>query len=213
MMRAMNFELYLLRQKILALIARFSDVALFAGVILIGGIGTHWYMVDAGSVLSVERIGPWVSWGQATRRNSDPYARAHFARLGALPLSSDISRTYVAVKDSGGHKLYSSCDYVIEGQAFKASWWSIAVFDSDGVLIENPAGRYAFTSDTIAIAPDGRFVVSVARDARPGNWLPTSGAGRLSLMLVLQDSGGSIADDALSHGSDRLPSISQVKCR
>ncbi|MBL8564752.1 MAG: DUF1214 domain-containing protein [Hyphomicrobiaceae bacterium] len=209
----MNFELYLLRQRLMAIIARVSDIALFIGIVLIGGIGTHWYMVDAGSVLSVERIGPWVSWGQATRRNSDPYARAHFARLGALPLSSEISRTYVAHTDNSGHTLYSSCDYTIEGQAFRAGWWSISVFDNDGALIENPAGRYSFTRDTMAIAPDGRFVVSVARDARSGNWLPTGGAGRLAVMLVLQDDRSSIADDALTHEGETLPSITQVKCR
>lgn len=209
----MTFELYLLRQRLKAILARISDLALFVGVVLIGGIGTHWYMVDAGSALSVERIGPWVSWGQATRKNSDPYARAHFARLGALPLSSEISRTYVATEDSDGGTLYSSCDYVIEGQSFKAAWWSVTVFDSDGALIENPAGRYAFTRDTTAIAPDGRFVLSVARDARSGNWLPTGGAGRLALMLVLQDDQTSIADDALTQESETLPSISRVKCR
>ncbi|MFN3867629.1 MAG: DUF1214 domain-containing protein [Hyphomicrobiaceae bacterium] len=209
----MNFELYLLRQRIRALVTRASDIALFVGIILIGGIGTHWYMVDAGSALSVERVGPWVSWGQATRRNSDPYARAHFARLGALPLSSDISRTYVAVEDSDGRVLYSSCDYVIEGAAFKARWWSIGVFDKDGALIDNPAGRYAFTSDTIAVSPNDTFVVSVARDARPGNWLPTGGAGRLAVMLILQDTGTSIADDALTEEGETLPSITRVTCR
>lgn len=209
----MNFELYLLRQRLRALVARASDVALFVGVVLIGGIGTHWYMVDAGSALSVERIGPWVSWGQATRRNSDPYARAHFARLGALPLSSEISRTYVAVEDSDGRTLYSSCDYVIEGAAFKAQWWSIGVFDSDGALIDNPAARYAFTRDTIAISPNDTFIISVARDARPGNWLPTGGAGRLAVMLVLQDDAASIANDELTEERESPPSITRVSCR
>jgi hypothetical protein len=210
----MTFQLYRLKQMALALLATLSDWALFIGIILIGGIGTHWYMVEAGSILSIDRIGPWVSWSQATRRNSDPYARAHFARLGALPLSSDISRTYVAQQDSDARSLYSSCDYVIEGHDFKATWWSLTVFDDDGALIANSASRYSFSRDTVAIGPDGRFVVSLARDARPGNWLPTGGAGRLAVMLVLQDAGGSIADDALTVvEGEQLPSIARVKCR
>lgn len=209
----MTFQIYQLKQLALRVLARLSDWALFIGIILIGGIGTHWYMVEAGSILSVDRVGPWVSWNQATKRNSDPYARAHFARLGALPLSSDISRTYVAHEDSNGRRLYSSCDYVIEGQDFKAAWWSIAVFDSDGAVIANPTGRYAFSRDTVAVGPDGRFVVALARDARPGNWLPTGGAGRLAVMLVLQDASGSIADDALTPEVEQLPGISRVTCR
>ena len=209
----MNFQIYQLQQLALRAIAKLSDWALFIGIILIGGIGTHWYMVEAGSILSVDRVGPWVSWNQATRRNSDPYARAHFARLGALPLSADISRTYVAHEDTDGRRLHSSCDYAIEGQDFKAGWWSITVFDHDGAVIANPAGRYSFSRDTIAIGPDGRFVVSLARDARPGNWLPTGGAGRLAVMLVLQDGSGSIAEDAHNNESEQMPGIARVSCR
>ena len=209
----MTFQLYRLKQLALRFVATMSDWALFIGIILIGGIGTHWYMVEAGSVLSIDRVGPWISWNQATRRNSDPYARAHFARLGALPLSADISRTYVAHEDSDGRGLYSSCDYAIEGQDFKSGWWSITVFDDDGAVISNPAGRYSFSRDTIAIAPDGRFTVSLARDARPGNWLPPGGAGGLDVMLVLQDGTGSIADDHLSTETEQIPSITRKSCR
>ena len=130
-----------------------------------------------------------------------------------LPMSSSISRTYVAREDSDGADLYSSCDYTIEGHDFAAPWWSITVFDGDGAVIPNPAGRYAFSRDTVAIEPNGHFVVSLARDARPGNWLPTGGAGRLSIMLVLQDGNISIAENQRRAEDEALPSITKVKCR
>lgn len=209
----MYYQLYKLKQRIRTIFRTVSDWALFTGIVLIGGIGSHWYMVHAGSAFSVTRIGPWESWSHAARYNTDPYTRAHFARLGILPASADISRTYVARQDSTGEPLYSSCDYRIEGHDFAARWWAITVYDGDGALIPNPAGRYAFSRETVAIAPDGRFVISVARDARPGNWLPTGGAGSLAVMLVLQDGNISIAESRAQRDEDALPQITRVKCR
>jgi hypothetical protein len=66
-----------------------------------------------------------------------------------------------------------------------AAWWSLAVYDDRGLLIPNAADRYAFTSDNVAYNPDGTFQVSMGRDARPGNWLPIGGAGRLTLLLEM----------------------------
>lgn len=209
----MYYQLYRLKQRLRTIARAISDWALFIGVVLIGGIGSHWYMVQSGSAFSVTRVGPWESWANAARQNSDPYTRAHFARLGILPMSADISRTYVARHDSDDGELYSSCDYTLEGHDFAVRWWSITVFDGDGALIPNPASRHAFTRDTVAITPDGRFVISLARDARPGNWLPTGGAGRLTIMLVLQDGNVSIAESRRQRDEDALPKITKVKCR
>lgn len=209
----MHFQIYQMKQVLKGAIRVISDWALFIGIVLIGGIGSHWYMVHAGSIFSVDRIGPWESWANAAKRDSDPYTRAHFARLGTLPFSADISRTYVARQDSVGGALYSSCDYAIEGHDFAARWWSITVFDDDGALIPNTAGRHAFSRDTVAIAPDGRFVISLARDARPGNWLPTGGAGRLAIMLVLQNGNVTIAETTRQRDEEQLPEIVRIKCR
>ncbi|HRY07678.1 MAG TPA: DUF1214 domain-containing protein [Hyphomicrobiaceae bacterium] len=209
----MYYQIYKLKQRLRGFLRLMSDWALFIGIVLIGGIGSHWYMVQAGSMFSVSRIGPWESWENAARHNSDPYTRAHFARLGILPLSTDISRTYVARHDDDGDQLYSSCDYAIEGHDFAARWWSITVFDDDGALIPNPAGRYAFSRETVAITPEGGFVISMARDARAGNWIPTGGAGSLSVMLVLQNGNISVAESRRQNDEETLPKIVRVKCR
>ncbi len=85
------------------------------------------------------------------------------------------------------------------------------MFDADGHLIANIAERYAFTSDTIALKPDGSYAAALARDARPGNWLPTGGAGRLALVFTVIDLGVT----AVSHEGDihaRLPVIRRASC-
>jgi len=185
----MSFTLHRARKRLAALVSYTADWALFIGVVLILGLGSSWYMVERGSPLSTVTVGPWVSWVAAGRTDADPYTRAHEARLGILPLSTENSQSFIARLDSEGRTLHSSCDYVIAGLEIPNFWWSLTVFDADGRLIPNVLGRSTFTSDTMAINPDGSYVVTLSRDAHPGNWLPVGGAGRLALAFTALDLG------------------------
>jgi hypothetical protein len=204
--------LHKLQKRLSMLLELLGDWAAFIGVVLILGLGTSWYMIDIGTPLTTLRQGPWVSWTSAGRADADPYTRAHFARLGTLQLSAELNLTYVAFTDSDGRRLHSSCDYRVEGREPNATWWSLTVFDDGGELIANPAQRYTFTSQSIALRPDGSFVVALARDARPGNWLPTGGAGRLALVLTALDPSAPLLAKA---GAEQkpLPQIRRVQCR
>jgi len=193
-------------------LALLGDWAAFIGVVLILGLGTSWYMIDIGTPLTTLRQGPWVSWTSAGRPDADPYTRAHFARLGTLQLSAEMTLTYVAFTDSEGRRLYSSCDYSVVGREPAASWWSLTVFDDRGELIANPAQRYAFTSQTIALHPDGSFLVALARDARPGNWLPTGGAGHLALVFTTVDPNTPLLTKPTKEHKP-LPEIKRIQCR
>jgi len=201
-----------LNKQLSLLFALLGDWAAFIGIVLILGLGSSWYMIDVGTPLTTEREGPWVSWTSAGRADADPYTRAHFARLGTLPLSAEMTLSYVAYSDSDGRRLHSSCDYLVEGREPGTSWWSLTVFDDRGELIANAAQRYAFTSQSIALRPDGTFIVALARDARPGNWLPTGGAGRLALVFTTLDA----STPLLAKPADAqkpLPIIRRVQCR
>lgn len=207
----MNFNLHRIRKRLLAHLARLSTLIVVVVAVIAAGLASSWHLVEAGLSATTRTVGPWVMWVSAARADADPYTRAHFARNGMLVLSTEVAHTYLARTDSGGLKLHSSCDYAIEGTAPEANWWSIAAFDEHGRLIANPTDRHAFTSDTIAAGPDGRLTVSLARDARPGNWLPTGGAGRLALVLTLIDPqsprGQGDAD------KPALPEIRRLQCR
>ncbi len=209
----MRLTLHKLKKRAVAAAGVLADWALFLGIALIGGLGSSWYMVEAGTRLTTHAVGPWVAWTSAARIDADPYTRAHYARAGTLPISTDIATTYVARTDSGGVRLHSSCEYRIDGKDTTGRWWSLSVFDSKGRLIPNPAERYAFTSDTIALEPDGSFTVSLARDAQPGNWLPTGGAGRLALVFVVLDSPVRVLATDTTLGDKALPTIRRLGCR
>lgn len=209
----LNLALHQLKKRTALGVNLAADWAMFIGFVLIAGIGSSWYMVDAGSWLTTEKFGPWVNWISAARADADPYTRAHFARLGTLPMSTEVAQTFVARFDGYGSRLHSSCEYAVKGHDISGSWWSITVFDDQGRVISNAADRYAFTSDTIALQPDGGFVVTLARDARPGNWLPTGGAGRLTLVLSVVDLGLGSSEKDREEEKNPIPSIEQVACR
>jgi hypothetical protein len=152
-----------------------------------GGLGSAWYMIEAGSRLSTRIFGPWVTWPTAGRPETDPYTRAHIVRNGLLPLSSTLELMFRAKTDSGGGRLTSACDYAIVMDEFEPAWWSLAVFDGQGRLIANTAERHAFSSTTAMREPDGRTLIVLARDARPGNWLPSGRSSRVVLVLTVQD--------------------------
>lgn len=187
-------------------------LAIFAAAILTGYLSA-WYMVDVGGRLTTRSAGPWVAWTAAGRADADPYTRAHFARAKVLPVSAEVARTYLARTDSEGKKLHSSCEYFLDGPVPEVPWWSISVFDDKGLLVLNPAERYSFTSDTLARGPDGRVAITLARDARHGNWLPTGGAGRLSLQVTLLEPRVSSAVDAATAEARLLPQIRRLSCR
>lgn len=208
----MHFLLHRLYKRLKYLFAVITDWCLFIGIVLIGGLGSSWYMVSAGSAITTDRVGPWTSWVSEGRSDPDPYTRAYLARQRSFNLSTEIARTYYARTDEDGVRLHSSCDYAIEGGQLDASWWSVTAYDSRGRLIPNSADRYSYSSDTVALTAKGRFTVSLARNARPGNWIPTGGAGRLVLVFTVLEGRSSLIIGS-SPDEGQLPKVRKVRCR
>ena len=109
--------------------------------------------------------------------------------------------------------LTSDCEYSIEGSPLNARWWSLAVYDEYGGLIDNPSARYSFNSEEMLRHADGTFRVNLSSNARPENWLP-SGAADQHLVLLLR-----IYSPRETDGSgiglipgDRLPKIERKSC-
>jgi hypothetical protein len=188
------------------------NLAVFLGIAVGGGLGTAWYMIEAGSRLSTRSFGPWVTWASAGRPEADPYTRAHIARNALLPLSSTAELTFKAKTDSNGSRLTSACDYAVVMADFDPNWWGLAVYDLQGRLIANAADRHAFNSSTAMRSVDGRTTIVLARDARPGNWLPSGRGNRVVLVLsVLDASWGNAVHDG---GTPRsMPEIVRTGCR
>ena len=188
------------------------NLVALAGIAVGGGVGSAWYMIEAGSRLSTRTFGPWVVWTSAGRLDADPYTRAHSARNGLLPLSSTLQVVFRARTDSSGGRLTSTCDYTLVVGDLSPAWWSLAVFDTRGGLIANPAERHAFNSATVMREPNGDASIVVARDARPGNWLPSGRGNRIVLVLTVLDQ--ATASAVHDGGVPKLlPQIQRTGCR
>ena len=209
----MSFAFHQFKKKLGYLTVSSARTVAFCLTVLAGGLLSSCYTITTGTALTTQKLGPWVTWTTAGQPGTDPYTRAHFANLGALPLNSETAQLYVAKTDSDGRRLHSSCDYAVEGRGLASYWWSVSVFDDAGRLIANPAERYAFTSDTMGMKPDGSFVVAMSRDARPENWLPTGGAGRLSVTLQLIDLGTRAVSRDDESIEKNLPVIRRISCK
>lgn len=199
-------------RSILVSLTRLAGGALAVALALFGGLASSRYVIEHGWFLTTESHGPWRHWISEGRADSDPYTRAHLAKSGALRIASDSAGIFEARSDSQGARLHSSCDYVLEGPDLGGMWWSLAVFDDNGELIANDAARYVFTRDTAAINPDGSYIVTLGRDARPGNWLPTSGAGRLVLVFTVLDPATGLSDGERADRNTLLPTIRRDGC-
>jgi hypothetical protein len=193
-------------------VLRFIKLILTLVIAAAVGVWSSDYMVSHGSPLSTDYYGPWQHWRDLGRASADPYTRAHIAISGKLRIASNSAGIFEARTDNFGARLHSSCNYVVEGTSMPGVWWSMAVFDSDGRMIPNDAGRYEFTADTIAPNPDGSFIVTLGRDARPGNWLPTSGAGRLVLVFTVLDPANGLSDEERAERNKLLPVIRRESC-
>ncbi|MFT3731019.1 MAG: DUF1214 domain-containing protein [Hyphomicrobium sp.] len=197
---------------IIGIIVRAITVLLTIMLAIAIGLWSSRYMVSRGSPLSVATYGPWQQWPNIGRDDADPYTKAHMVTTGKLRIGSDSAGIFEARTDSDGARLHSSCNYVIDGANMRGLWWSLAVFDARGNLIGNDADRYEFTADTIAPNPNGSFVVTLGRDARPGNWLPTSGAGRLVLVFTVLDPATGLSAEERAERNKHLPIIKREGC-
>lgn len=199
-------------REIAALLTRLIGVAIAVAVVISAGIWTSRTMIARGYEVSTDTYGAWRHWRSEGRADADPYTRAHLSNSGMLRISSDSAGIFEASADDGGARLHSSCNYVIEGNDMGRLWWSLTVFNTSGEVIANGAGRYAFTSDTAALNPDGSFIITLGRDARPGNWLPTSGAGRLILNFTILDPSTGLSDDDRAERNSLLPAVRREGC-
>lgn len=181
---------------------------LFCGLAL--GYCTADYSMQEGLASVSVRNGSWVTWPSAGSTNADPYTRAHFAASGHLPLTAFEAVTYRADTDDTGEGLDQSCEYIVEGRAPNARWWSLTAYAKDLRTMKNPAGRYSFNSRNLVFTAQGEFRIVLAADARPGNWLPLQKSGGFQLTFRLYNPDPEIRNNP----SDAdLPKIKKVVCQ
>lgn len=160
------------------------------------GLGATYFALSRGAAFGALTIGGWTAWPKTGTVGADPYARAAIARTGQLPLAVGDGIAFSVGSDDQGKPLDGRCDVVLAGVTPAARFWTLTLYDGGGGLVANSLGRHGFTSQEIVRHADGSFEIAVAPRANPGNWLPTGGIERYSLVLRLYDSAVGVATKA-----------------
>lgn len=183
-------------------------------ILLIGagvGLGGTWIAVERGAGFGAVRVGPWVAYPRNGSVEADPYSRAIVARSGGLPLGLGEGLSFTASRDSDGRPLIGSCSYRVMGRVPQTRFWTLTLETTGGVLVDNPARRYGFTSSEVVRDGRGVFTVAVSPEVQPGNWLPVGRDGRFELVMRLYDTPLSGTSTVIDPG--RMPQILQDRCR
>jgi hypothetical protein len=181
-------------------------VTLAAG--LAGGLWLSATLLSAARAPGTLHAGSWKIWPRAGAPDADPYARALFAMRGEVPLSPAEGLALYADHDAQGRVLLGACAYVLSGRMPQARAWTLAAYAPDGSLQANPAQRVVLTSaETVGGSEGG---VQVAREPRPGNWLPLGTSGAFVMVLRLYDTPLAAVSAAIDGA--RLPVIERLEC-
>jgi hypothetical protein len=174
------------------------------------GLGATWITATRGTNFGTLHISAWTARPKTGTADVDPYSRASIARNGDLPIGQGDGIAFSATTDDRKRPLDGRCDVVVSGITPAARFWTLTLYDTKGRLIANSLQRYGFTSEEVIRGADGAFEVRVASRSRAGNWLPTGGIERYTLMLRLYDTPVGVATRTPRDAP--MPSIATVGC-
>ncbi len=170
---------------------------LFAlAVAAVVGLGATYLALTRGAAFGALTIGSWTAWPKTGTVDADPYARATIARTGQLPVALGDGVSFTAQTDDDGKFLDGRCDIVLSGVTPAARFWTLTLYNTDGGLVTNSVERYGFSSQEIVRHADGSFEIAVAPHASAGNWLPTGGSERYTLVLRFYDTAVGVSTKA-----------------
>lgn len=166
----------------------------------------HWLDSAAATAALRHDIGPWQTMKDGAGF-TDAFYIAQIARIGPFPNPPGEALYFLAHSDSNGAALQADKTYRVCGQPLPARFWSIAAYDAAGTFFANEARRSSYTNGNVVMDAPGQFCITVGPQGT-GNWLPTSGEGKVQLLLRLYQPAANIWP---SLTVQTVPSIVEVK--
>jgi hypothetical protein len=174
------------------------------------GLGATWFTLTRGVAFGALTVGAWTAWPRSGSADIDPYARAMIARTGELPTGMGDGISFYAHTDNLGNAFDGRCTFSISGMTPAARYWTVTLYTPEGRLVANTIDRHGFTSEEIVRDSDGRFTITVAPLARPGNWLPTGGIEQFVLVWRLYDTAIGVASRTAKESP--MPAVERRGC-
>lgn len=175
-----------------------------------GGAASLAYVLDETVGAGAVTLGPWTAFRSIGAADADPYSRARISREGMLALGEGEGLAFIADRDSAGRRLRFDCAYRIEGTLPPARFWTMFVEANGQPALAAPAGRQAaLQSRTLLRQADNSLIITVGRNAAPGNWLQVDGTGNMRLVATLYDFSLSTQAEATD---TTMPAIVEAGC-
>ena len=192
-----------------------SDVSLILYALALGaglGLASADYATSGGYPFGGIVVGAWTAWPKAGAVAADPYTRAVNARRGEIPLGVGEGLLLTAAQDDDGRALDATCTYAVAGATPPARSWTLTIAGRGSRPRDAPLLREGITSTEILREADGRFVITLAPDVQPGNWLPMPRpTGPVRLALRLYDTPVAASAGTLDRAA--LPTLRRIGCR
>lgn len=171
---------------------------------------------DGKGMVAAEAPGSENGW-QTIYTGAGSYGIDYLRRARTANFALGVNRPEDAIfplsaVDSAGQRLNGAHRYTLSFESGAlppvGALWSLAVYDLDQLLVDNPLGRYALGSrDELEFDSQGSLQIAIQHDPPEGaraNWLPTP-EGSFYLMLHLYLPGKSVLDDSWT-----MPSVQRV---
>ncbi|MBX3597042.1 MAG: DUF1214 domain-containing protein [Rhizobiaceae bacterium] len=187
-------------------------ILLTLAVAICGGAASVAFVLEHDIKVGSLRVGPWTAYPSSGSPDADPYSLAEAAADGALSLGRSEGIIFSTGEDSAGNDLRSECTYELTGETPFARFWTLRTepYDyADAVRVKNPPSHGALHSRSLIRGADNSLAVTIGPSAAPGNWMRTTGTGRIRLVLTTYDApirGGPMAETVV------MPSIKRISC-
>ena len=113
--------------------------------------------------------------------------RAFIGRIGLFALQDSEAIYFIANQDNEGKPLNADSQYLIEGQALEAAYWSITLYGEDHFLIPNEEKRFSYNQVNVQYKDSlkGRYQIQLGGNKTMENHLPMHGEQQVNLLLRL----------------------------
>lgn len=132
-------------------------------------------------------LGQWHIWPKAGEKDSDPYTKAYLAREGIAWMSIVEGLMLFAMADDQNNHFSSHCQYSLTGKIPRGRLWTLTSRPRSGSTEIIAAQSNVITSNDVIWNEDGGLVISISKNAEPGNWLPLSASDDFILTLRIYD--------------------------
>lgn len=169
---------------------RLIAFAFVAFVAIGGGTAMTYYSMRGADHFGSVTLGGWTAFPPAGTPEADPYSKAMLARDAALALGIAEGITFFLDRDPSGDPFLGRCDYIIEGLAPPARFWTFNIVDirHRPLSIKNAELPAMLHSGSIVYEPDNTIRLRLSALARPGNWIATPTEQNFALAMTLYDS-------------------------